>query len=88
LIDTPDKVRSRQDLVDFFEYLAKDLEENPGKWENRNLKDFLLAMASITETLHLFVKSPDADPTFRNEDPQKGSWTQIAVIAYGAKYLE
>ena len=46
-----ESINSRQDLVDFIEFLVHDLEVNEKTWENRNLGDYLRGLSGWTQDM-------------------------------------
>jgi hypothetical protein len=45
------EIKDRQSFIEFLMLFRKDLNSNPGGWENKNLDDFLEAMAHYTEDI-------------------------------------
>ena len=76
------KIKSKEDLVDFLAKLKKDLEENPGDWENYKLEFYLEGMRGW---LH------DLDGWCRNQNisvPEQPSWELVGQMLLAAKYYE
>jgi len=75
-------IKSKADFVSFVEFLVDDLKKNPEEWENKNLSDFLAALASWTE---------DMDAYYLNNNlpiPCDINWRVIAEILTAAKMYE
>lgn len=75
-------IKSKTDLVEFVEALAKDLRANPTAWENATLERYLAALASWLE---------DSDGYYRNQSrpiPVTPSWRDVAEMLIAAKMYE
>ncbi len=73
---------TEQDFVEFVQKFAAEVRENPAKYENRNLPDFLEAMASWTA---------DRDGYYHNIDqpvPQIENWRAIADLLVASSLYE
>ena len=44
-------VNDRQSFIEFIDLLREDLVKNPETWENKNLGDFLEALATYTQDI-------------------------------------
>jgi hypothetical protein len=76
------EVRSRHDLAAFVNFLARDLQQHGGDWENNNLPDFLQAMAAWID---------DMDGYYTNVGkpmPEQPTWQTIAEILAASRILE
>ena len=73
------KVTNRDSFIKFLESLRNDLLVNKEFWENRNLEDFLEAMAAYTEDIQGFY-----DNTEQNIIADESSWQVFADIFKGA----
>ncbi|HEY8935945.1 MAG TPA: hypothetical protein VIM65_12020 [Cyclobacteriaceae bacterium] len=75
-------INSKEDFIDFVQLLILDLENKPGEWENRDLKNYLDAIASWTE---------DMEGYYINNNlpiPQNIDWKTFANILFAAKMYE
>ena len=77
------KVTNRESFSEFIELLRLDLACNPGSWENRNLNDFLNAMANFSEDIQSVY-----DNAKYKVDADKASWQTFADILKGATMYE
>jgi hypothetical protein len=75
-------VNSKEDFVKFMSSLINDLKDNPQKWENRSLLEYLEAIQSWTE---------DMDGYYVNNNlpvPENVSWNVFANILTAARIYE
>lgn len=75
-------VSSKEDFIHLVDALRKDLAENPEKWENKTLDDFLEALGRWTE---------DSDGYYINMGkpiPQNVQWRVFAEILTAASIYE
>ena len=68
------KVKSKEDFIEFLSCLTKDLEKNHDEWENPTLERFLEAMGAWL----IDSKSVPDQPT----------WRTLADILYASKIYE
>ena len=82
-MDEPLDVQSRQDLADFVDTLAIDLESHPERWENATLPQFLDALARYLYGLDGWCanNAPEIDP-------EAAQWRLFAVALAGATVYE
>ena len=81
-VDEVEKVQTREDFVRFVLVLMKDLANNHEEWENKDLLDYLTAIASWTE---------DMDGYFHNRGepiPEVPDWKLFAKILLAASIYE
>jgi hypothetical protein len=76
-------VETKDDLRRVVERMKEDLLNNPAKWENRTLEQFLDAMAEQIDGMDALYKNLNWGPT-----PVKPSWRVFADILYGARIHE
>ena len=72
-------VPDRATFIQFLNWLKQDFTNNPDDWENRNLADFLEALAPYTEAIQGFY-----DNTGQNVNADEASWQLFADILSGA----
>ena len=76
-------ITTRLEFIEALEKLKKSLDEEPDKWENRNLEDFFEAMIAYTKALPQLYKN-----TKQNHDADEASWKVFSDILSGAKIYE
>lgn len=82
IFDIINEIKDKDDFVSFGGLLLTDLKNNPEKWENRTLSEFLEAMANWTE---------DMDGYYINNNlpiPENVNWKVFANILAAAKIYE
>ena len=77
------KVTNRDSFIKFLELLRNDLLINKESWENRNLEDFLEALAAYSEDIQGYY-----DNTEQNKSADEASWEVFADIFKGAIIYE
>ncbi|WP_276482429.1 DUF7660 family protein [Paraflavitalea pollutisoli] len=84
-IDLPvalEAVSTKTDFIRFLHLLLKDLQNNPGGWENNSLESYLEAFASWTE---------DMDGYYDNHNlsrPGNINWKAMANMFMAARIYE
>lgn len=79
--DKLEKVHSRKEFIEFVDYLAKDLSENPEEWINTTLGDFLNGISSWVDNSDGLFSGSEENP-LDNED-----WNLMATILFtGSRY--
>lgn len=77
------EISCKEDFVKFVESLSKDLTCNPSEWENKQLSDYLDAIASWTED------NFEGYYQYNNmQIPQEINWKIFANILIAAKMYE
>jgi hypothetical protein len=77
-----ERIRSREELVDFIHALRADLLARPDEWENPTLERFLEALAAWTGSM---------DAAYQNtgrEVPDQPSWKVLGDMLMAAKMYE
>jgi hypothetical protein len=82
-MDMHSKISSRQEFISFLEEFRQDLIENPNKWENTNLEDFLEAMIRYTDDLQGYYHN--TKQKIKADIPE---WQVFADILKGARIYE
>ena len=77
------KVADRKSFVEFIELLRSDLLANPDTWENRNLDDFLKAMARYADDIQGYY-----DNMRQPVDADKANWQVFSDIFKGSSIYE
>ncbi len=77
------KVSDRQTFIKFLELLRNDLLENPERWGNKSLPDFLEALSAYTNDIQGFY-----DNMKLNINADKPDWSTFADIFRGASIYE
>ncbi|MGK9174400.1 hypothetical protein KXR87_14380 [Yokenella regensburgei] len=76
------EIKTREDLVEFIEFLSSNAKNNLSEWENKDLPSYLESMASWIE---------DMDGYYLNQKlpvPDNVNWTFIADVLMAAKVYE
>jgi len=76
-------VSDRQSFIEFIDLLREDLVKKPKTWENKNLGDFLEALASYAQDIQGYY-----DNTGQNVNADQASWQIFADIFKGASIYE
>jgi len=76
-------VNDRQSFIEFIDLLREDLVKNPEIWENKNLGDFLEALATYTQDIQGYY-----DNTRQKINADQPSWQIFADIFKGASIYE
>lgn len=82
LNDIVNNLDSREDFVNFVEFLIEDLRNNKDKWENFSLENYLDAIARWTGSIDSFYKNQGWDL------PQNINWKVFAQILLAARIYE
>lgn len=78
----PEKIKNKDDFINFVRELSKDFKNNSESWENKSVDEFLESLAAWVE---------DMDGYYLNKEeaePSDVDWTVFAVILTGAKIYE
>ena len=73
------KITDRQSFIKFLKLLQEDLYENPDKWQNIRLDNFLEAMTRYTEDIQGYYNN-----SRQNINADLPSWQLFADILKGA----
>lgn len=77
-----DNIKSKQELIEFLNLLAKDRYEKKDKWENNTIEDYLASISSWIE---------DMEGYYENNNlaiPNDVNWSFIATLFYVGKIYE
>ncbi|MFJ5780225.1 hypothetical protein [Streptomyces sp. NPDC093094] len=75
-------VCEKEELSMFLSAAARDLEENPDDWENRDLVSFLEAMSAWVADCDGFFERAGQNP------PSSEGWATVAKIVAAARVYE
>lgn len=75
-------IKTKNDFLEFMDYLIKDLKINPEKWENNNLNTYLEGIQAWTEDMEGYFKNNN------QKVPEDINWQFIANILFAAKMYE
>lgn len=76
------EINTKEDFIEFLEFLSSDAKNNLSEWENKDLPSYLAAMASWIE---------DMDGYYLNQKlpvPEDINWKFIADILMAARIYE
>ena len=76
-------VRTREDLSQFVEFLAQDLRDHPGEWENSDLGRYLDALSGLIDGLRGLYRN-----VYKTDVPEQPSWKMIGMMLLAAKIYE
>jgi hypothetical protein len=82
ITDKLQQVASKEDFINFIQLLILDLATKPHEWENKDLPNYLDAIASWAEDMEGYYIN-NALPVPENVD-----WKTFANILYAAKVYE
>lgn len=77
------KITDRQNFIQLLDLFREDFINNPERWENRPLSDFLEAIGTYTEDIQDYY-----DNTNANINLDIPAWSIFADIFKGAKVYE
>ncbi|MBD5465429.1 MAG: hypothetical protein HDR22_06370 [Lachnospiraceae bacterium] len=82
LYDKINNIKSKEELIDFLDFLSKDRSKNKEEWQNNTIEDYLAAIGSwiedmegYYENMHLLI-------------PNNENWSFIATLLYVGKIYE
>lgn len=76
------EMSSVEDFRNFLESMIANFRDHPEEWENSNLEDFLVAMASWIDSIDSYVKNTG------DEAATVASWKTFAKLFCAAKIYE
>jgi hypothetical protein len=74
----PELIKSKLDFVVFLEQFQKDLIDNPVRWENSTLLDFLSALSGVAHDSSGLFKNQGLEPFAESQ------WTYLARLFISA----
>lgn len=75
-------IETKENFLEFMQWLMVDFKERPGEWENNDLASYLDAIASWTEDMDGFFIN------FNLPVPENVDWKTFAMILLAAKGYE
>lgn len=81
LHEYPDHVRSRSDFIAFVRELRQELIQNPQRWENASLEEYLEAVAA-------WVQDIEGDAGDQEEQIPSSSWRWFCLMLLAATTYE
>lgn len=75
-----ESISDKEDFLSFIQRLVVDYRENPQKWENKSVDEYLQAMVSWIEDF--------SSSEFNNIDWNKIDYTTLAKLLYMGKIYE
>lgn len=75
-----ERISGKEDFLSFIQRLVVDYRENPQKWENKSVDEYLQAMVSWIEDF--------SSSEFNNIDWNKIDYTTLAKLLYIGKIYE
>lgn len=82
LYDKINNIKSKEELIDFLDFLSKDRSKNKEEWQNNAIEDYLAAISSWMEDMEGYYENMNL-PTQNNEN-----WSFIATLFYVGKIYE
>lgn len=81
-VELIDRIKTKDQLVEFIEQLRKDYAHNREEWQNLTLDDFLESMAAWIRSTELTLHGD------RPRQQASASWKSFAEILYAGKIYE
>ncbi|MDE6251941.1 MAG: hypothetical protein K2M78_04770 [Lachnospiraceae bacterium] len=77
-----DNIKSKEELVDFLDFLSKDRCKRGDEWENNTIEDYLASIGSWIEDMEGYYEN------FNLPMPANENWSFIATLFYVGKIYE
>jgi hypothetical protein len=77
-----EKIKTKEELIEFLNYLSKDSKENKEEWEAKSIEEYLDAIQSWIEDMEGYYSNT------KQEIPKDINWKFIATILYVGKVYE
>ncbi len=77
-----DSIRTKEDLMDFLEFLCDDRQSKKEEWKNRTIEDYLAAVSSWIEDMEGYYENNNLPI------PDNVGWGFIATLFYVGKIYE
>ncbi len=75
-------ITSKEELIDFLEFLSKDRYTKKDEWNNNTIEDYLAAISSWIEDMEGYYKNSN------QPIPNSENWSFIATLFYVGKIYE
>lgn len=82
LYDRINNVKSKEELIDFLDFLSKDRTKNKEEWQNNTIEDYLAAIGSWIEDMEGYYENMNLPI------PDNENWSFIATLLYVGKIYE
>ena len=82
IYDRINKMKSKEELIDFLEFLSKDRVQKKDEWYNNTIEDYLAAISSWIEDMEGYYEN------FNLPIPNHVNWSFIATLFYVGKIYE
>lgn len=79
LYDKINNIKSKEELIDFLDFLSKDRSKNKEEWQNNTLEDYLAAIGSWIEDMESYYENMNL------LIPDNENWSFIATLLYVRK---
>lgn len=82
LYDKINNIKSKEELINFLDFLSKDTSNNKKEWQNDTIKDYLAAIALWIEDMEGYYENMNLPM------PDNENWSFIATLFYVGKIYE
>lgn len=82
LYDRINNIKSKEELIDFLDFLSKDRSKNKEEWQNNTIEDYLAAIGSWIEDMEGYYENMNLPI------PNDENWSFIATLLYIGKIYE
>ena len=82
LYDRINNIKSKEELIDFLDFLSKDRSKNKEEWQNNTIEDYLAAIGSWIEDMEGYYENMNLPI------PDNENWSFIAILLYVGKIYE
>lgn len=82
LYDKINNIKSKEELIDFLDFLSKDRSKNKEEWQNNTIEDYLAAIGSWIEDMEGYYENMNLPI------PDNENWSFIATLLYVGKIYE
>ncbi|WP_317419035.1 MULTISPECIES: hypothetical protein [unclassified Morganella (in: enterobacteria)] len=76
------EINTRENFIQFLEFLSSNARNNMSEWENKDLPSYIESMASWVEDMEGYYLNQNLS------DPENVNWTFIADILMAARVYE
>lgn len=75
-------IKSKEELIDFLDFLSKDRRKKKDEWENNTIEDYLASISSWIEDMEGYYEY------INKPIPNNQNWSFIATLFYVGKIYE